>query len=95
MATVKLSHYVKKAPKSVSNVIDNEAVVIQPLMGKVNVLNEMGAFIWNFSDGSHTLEAIIGLIRGEYSVSQEQATADALEFVQEMVDRELLIISRA
>lgn len=95
MATVKLSHYVKKAPKSVSNVIDNEAVVIQPLMGKVNVLNEMGAFIWNLADGSHSLEAIIGLIRVEYSVSQEQATADALEFVQEMVDRNLLIIIEA
>ena len=82
MATIELSDYVSKSPKCVSNVIENEAVVIQPLQGKVNVVNELGAFIWNVADGSHTLEEIIGLICGEYSVSQEQATADALEFVQ-------------
>jgi hypothetical protein len=47
-------------------------------------LNKVGAFIWNAFDGSRDLAAIKALLASEYDVSDAEAEADLLFFVQEL-----------
>jgi len=47
-------------------------------------LNEVGAFIWNAFDGSKDLAALKALLASEYQVSDAEAEADLLFFVQEL-----------
>ena len=53
-------------------------------MNSVYTLNETGAFLWEIIDGEKNIEDIIEAVIREYDVSEETATADVFEFIQEM-----------
>ncbi len=78
------------APDIVGQLVQDEAVLIMPGHGNIKVLNEVGAFIWQRLDGSHTLAEIAAAVCSEYPVSHEQATADVLAFVNELVQRDMV-----
>jgi hypothetical protein len=44
-------------------------------------------------DGSRTVEEIALIIGSEYAVDIETAQADTLEFIQQMVDRNMITLS--
>ena len=78
-------------PKIKSNVVgrivDNEAVVVLPEKGKVEVFNEVGAFIWEKSDGSHSAQQIAAAICDEFDVGIDQALEDTLAFLDDLFQR--------
>jgi len=84
--------YPLPAPGVVSRVIGEEAVLVQPELAKVKVLNEVGARIWSLSDGTRTIEQIVALLCSEYQVDSDQALADTLEFISELLERGLLLV---
>jgi hypothetical protein len=53
----------------------------------VNVLNELGQFVWRFVDGKQSVEAIVTEVCREYDVSDEQARQDVLSFLQLLADK--------
>ena len=73
--------------------IGEEAVLVQPERAKVKVLNEVGAHIWELADGTRTIEQIVALLCSEYQVDPDQAQADTLEFIGELVERGLLLVN--
>lgn len=77
-------------PEVVGRVIDNEAVLVIPGKGKVKVLNEAGARIWALVDGSRSVKDIAGQIVSEYKVSQTQAEKDTLEFIQQLLAKDIV-----
>ncbi len=83
--------YPARSPATASRVVDGEAVIIQPEKGVVNVLNAVGSFIWELSDGSRALEDIAKAVAAEYAVSLDQARSDAEEFVTSMVQEGMLL----
>jgi hypothetical protein len=80
-------------PGVVSRLINNEAVLVLPTRGKIQVLNEVGARIWNLIDGSRTAGDIISLIESEYLVSSEDAKRDTMLFLSQLADREIIEFS--
>lgn len=83
--------YPARNPATAARVVDGEAVIIQPDKGVVNVLNGVGSFIWELSDGTRAMEDIARAVAAEYAVSLEQARADAQEFVTSMVQEGMLL----
>ena len=61
-----------------------EAVLVLPHTGKIEVLNEVGARIWSLSDGSRTVAEISQAICAEYNVNPDDAQQDVLEFIEKL-----------
>jgi coenzyme PQQ biosynthesis protein PqqD len=72
--------------------LDNEAVLVLPERGEVKVLNEVGALIWQLADGTRTVAEIVTSVCAEYQVSQTQAEADVLEFIDELQAKAILSV---
>ncbi len=80
----------KSKPDIIGRNIDNEAVLVIPSQGKVKVLNEVGASIWELLNGEKTVKEIASIIAQEYAISQEIAEKDALEFVNNLWKKNML-----
>lgn len=73
----------------VYRVIDGEAVLVDPAIGKVRVLNELGGRIWELIDGQRSLAEIVTLICQEYDAQPDQVTSDVLAFLEELTRKGL------
>ena len=67
--------------------IEEEAVLVDIDKGEVIQLDEVGARIWENIDGSATVSGIIDAVCSEFEVDKDTATADVLEFLNELSDR--------
>lgn len=81
-----------KSPDVAHQMIDNEAILVIPSKRAVNVLNEVGARIWQLSDGKRKTEDIAEVISKEFEVTKKEALQDTLEFVNELADKKMLIL---
>jgi hypothetical protein len=77
-------------PQVVGRIVDNEAVLVLAGKGEVKVLNEVGARIWSLVDGHRSIKEIAGVIIAEFDISQSEAERDALAFIQQLADKEIL-----
>lgn len=89
-----LELYPQPVQQVIGRVLQGEAVILRPEAGKVNVVNEVGARIWELADGSRSIRQIVEQICREYQVEQEQAQADAISFIQHLIDKKILTISQ-
>lgn len=80
-------------PQAISRVVDGEAVIVLPESGQVGVLNEVGTRVWELADGTRSLEEIVAAILEEFEVTPERARQDVDAFVQELVEKGMLILS--
>jgi Coenzyme PQQ synthesis protein D (PqqD) len=71
--------------------IDDETVIISPDESVMHELNDTGSFLWRNIDGRRTAEDLAALLVEQYDVAQETALADALELLEELSTRKLLI----
>ena len=74
-------------------VIANEAVLVLAQSGEVQVLNEVGARIWELTDGTRTIAQIAQTIADEFDVSLEQAQADVGDFISALVGERIVVLS--
>ena len=79
-------------PQTAGRVIDGEAVLILSDNSEVNVLNEVGTRIFELSNGTHSTAEIVDIIVAEYEVTPEEATQDTRDFLNQMVDRQVLTL---
>lgn len=81
-----------KTDRSVARIVDGEAVVVEPGSGLVTIINAVGTRIWELVDGRLTVRAIAERVAGDFDVSGDQALADALEFLQDLKEKELVTL---
>jgi hypothetical protein len=79
-------------PDILSRVVDDEAVLVLPIKGKVKVLNEVGAVIWQLIDGQRNIQQISSEICEQFEGKQEAIEIDTLRFVAELKEREIVTI---
>lgn len=79
-------------PTVVGRIVDQEAVLVLPEQGQVKVLNPVGARIWTMIDGIRTIREIAALISQEYEVALLQAEDDAIQFICDLEQRQVLTI---
>ncbi len=80
-------------PDVIGRSIDNEAVLVLPKIGKVKVLNEVGARIWELVDGSRSVREIADVLCAEFDVSAATAQQDAMEFITDLIDRNIVTLN--
>jgi hypothetical protein len=68
-----------------SRTLDGRAVIIQPQRQVVHELNPVATYLWNAlgdsSENAKSVQELVTEVLENFDVEQEQATADALEFL--------------
>ena len=90
---ININQRIVKTTGSISRIIEQEAIVILPAQGQVKVLSEVGARIWDLVDGQRTISDLIDIICEEYEVKREEVEKDTMDFVQRLIDVQLLEIA--
>ena len=71
--------------------MEDGTVVISPEEGKVRVLNEVAALIWESVDGCRDVGDIAKQVTVKYNVPIEQAERDVETFLITLVNKGLLL----
>jgi hypothetical protein len=88
--------YLTQSADIASRTIGDDTIIMSTLDSTVFMLNSVGTAIWNAADGATPLSRIVqDHVCPEFDVSDEQALADAMEFVDELVKHGILLISDA
>jgi hypothetical protein len=74
----------------VSRLLEGEAVLVHPVNGKVQVLNPVGARVWDLADGQRKLVDIIQIITTEYDAETPRVQADVVTFCEDLEQRGVL-----
>lgn len=72
--------------------VDGVSLVVGGAEGKLRSLNPTGTFIWEKSDGKHTLAEIVRLVCQAFAVDYAQAAHDAEFFVRELEGKDMLVM---
>lgn len=64
-------------------VIEGQAVLVHNRAGEIEVLNDVGTYLWEHAEDP--LETLVGNIAREYEVPSEEARRDALDFFRTLV----------
>jgi hypothetical protein len=81
-------------PDIIGRVVDHEAVLVMPKQGKVKVLNEVGASIWELVDGQRSILQITEEICMQFEIDHSRAQADALIFFADLLERDMVTIDQ-
>jgi hypothetical protein len=81
---ISLDQIVRRNEKTASRVLAGEAIVLTPTDSKIHSFNETGSRIWELLADELTVKEIVVQIRGEFEVSEEQAQADVIAFLEEL-----------
>lgn len=65
-------------------------ILVKPGSGQCYALDEIGALIWSFCDGDHSINDIVATIVSEYDAPAETVQADTLELLQDLIHENLL-----
>ncbi len=86
--------YLTQCADIASRTIGDDTIIMSTLDSTVFMLNSVGTAIWNAADGATPLSRIVQeRVCPEFDVSDEQALADAMGFVDELVKHGILLIS--
>ena len=66
-------------------------VLLDPDSGQYFTLDEVGARVWELSDGTRNVGQMVEILRGEYDAPASTIHADVLELVTELADERLVV----
>ena len=72
--------------------MNGDAVMMDISTGKYFNLGQSGGYIWELLEQPLSVENLIKALIAEYDVSYDKCKEDILPFLQQMVEKELLII---
>jgi hypothetical protein len=88
--------YLTQSPDTASRTIGDDTLIMSTVDSTVFVLNSVGTAIWNAADGATPLSRIIqDRVCNDFEVTDEQAFADAKEFVSQLAEHGILSVSDA
>ena len=82
---------VTKAPTTASRIIEGEAVILSLDSKVLRGLNPVGSRAWELIDGRRSVDEIVGAIVKEFDVEPGRAAEDVGAFVQELLDKGLVV----
>lgn len=83
--SVELSSVVRQSERTASRVVEGQAVVIVIDEQKLHTLNDVGTFLWGEVGEGCAVSALVDALLESYDVERERATADVLQFVEELL----------
>ncbi len=73
-------------------IIESEAVLVKIDSGEVVHLNEVAAEIWRLINGQRKISGILAQICRSFDVEKKQAEKDTLDFLESLVDKNLVTV---
>jgi len=89
--TISVDARVSQHPDIASRTIDGQEVVVVPATRKLQILNEVATRIWELCDGRSVGEITDAIVQ-EFDVEPSEARRDALELVEDMHERGMVVI---
>jgi adenine specific DNA methylase Mod len=87
-------YVVKNDEKTAYRIINGEAVVVNLKDSIFHTLNPVATFIWEQADGQTKTEQMIERICQEFEVDWDTAKRDCLEFLGELIRKDLVVLSK-
>jgi DNA phosphorothioation-dependent restriction protein DptG len=83
---------VSVSPHQVYTTLGSEAVVLELQASNYFGMNDVGTAVWNFLQQPREVSDVIEHIVTNYEVSAEQAEIEILSFIQNLVDKNLVVV---
>jgi hypothetical protein len=74
------------------NYIDGEVVMMSPDFHQYLGLNKVASHIWELLENPRSISQLEILLMNEYNVSLEQCSIETSEFVEQLLDKQLICI---
>ena len=86
--------YIARSREIAARELDGEMMIMSTRDSTLFNLNELGTIIWQAADGSTSLEDIVAQrVCLEYEVEPAEALKDAENFVRELAEHGILVLS--
>jgi hypothetical protein len=86
--------YLAKSRDIAARTLGDETIIMSTLDSTIFMLNPTGTAIWRAADGNTPLSRIIEeRVCAEFDVPIEEASADARQFVDELAEHGILVVS--
>lgn len=92
MNSIFIHSTIKRNPELVSTDVDGDKVMMSIESGEYFGLDPVGSRIWELIENPIKVEALIELLVDEFEVSKEQCEIDTLEFLDELLEKKLLLV---
>lgn len=86
MTTLTLDTLIRQHPDQIAAEADGEVLMMHIESGNYFGLNEVASFIWNRLEQPSTVAELCDAVLADFDVERERCQADALEFLQGMVE---------
>jgi Coenzyme PQQ synthesis protein D (PqqD) len=80
----------RRNPSAGFRIFEGQAVVVLPDEAEVNVLNEVGARVWELIDGERSVQSIVDQICEEYDMGREQVERDVRELLGNLNEHRMI-----
>lgn len=87
------SRVAKDTAQVIDRIVDAEALLIHLQSGDYFSLNGVGTRVWENIDGTKTVAELASVIASEYEVNEEQAQADVLSLVNDLIEENLAVLA--
>ena len=84
---------VSASPHQVYTTLGSEAVVLELQASKYFGMNDVGTAVWDFLQQPREVSNVIEHIVNNYDVSADQAEVEILGFLQNLVDKGLVVVN--
>ena len=89
----KLTRYAVHNPDVAWRIVDGEAAIVTPADGTLHLLNAVGTAVWLGTEKPVRLDKVVDRILDEFEVTRAVAASDVAAFVQELADRQMLVVA--
>ena len=92
MTDIQLGSTIKRNNSYPFQRVMDETVIVEPRTRQMHHLNEIGTDIWDILSEPHTIRDVISRIMEGYEVDNTTLQSDVMNFLQEMMSRNLIMI---
>ena len=82
----------KRNPDQLFTMVDDEVVMLNIKCEEYLNLNQHASYIWQQLEGQRSFGELIDLLCGVYNVKKEECFSDTLEFITELVEKDIIQI---
>jgi len=82
----------QRSQEVLHSMVDEEAIMMNINTGEYHNINEIGNMIWELLESPISFEMICQAIMETYEVSQEVCEAEVMRFIQELLDKKLVVL---
>lgn len=93
MPKIDLGHYPLRQEYVAYRMVSDELVLLNLDSGVYYSTGDVGAMVWEMSDGNRTVGSIIQAVCAAYEIAEEDAARDIKEYLGDLLQEDLIILN--